>query len=219
VPSQMYLQHPITMDLLCPHFLRLSQLHPHYQPNGPTMITSANAKVQSSSGLEQDQTLPKIKSKVAMKASFTSDPSPRVHLSSDGVYCATRCSCFMTALKVIELVHVHVFACVMQRWVNLYFCSIFAINFHCRRPIVLSPTLILTISQIGPSPKQGEFDHCLMVLCGTYFGVMACRDEREKDKWIREFNTAKYVSHENLVTCGFFNRHAMDVIQDPGERE
>lgn len=46
----------------------------------------------------------------------------------------------------------------------------------------------LSESKIGSCPKQGNYEHCFMVLCGQYFNVLATTTDAEKSVWLRDLN-------------------------------
>jgi hypothetical protein len=77
----------------------------------------------------------------------------------------------------------------------------------------------LAESKIGSCPKQGDHEFCFMVLCGTYFNVMAAQTESEKGVWLKDLNYAKFVTHESLMSIAHFNRCVANAIQDPSEQE
>eukprot|EP00300_Choanocystis_sp_HF-7_P030063 c38815_g1_i1.p1 GENE.c38815_g1_i1~~c38815_g1_i1.p1 ORF type:complete len:1260 (+),score=236.66 c38815_g1_i1:326-3781(+) len=77
----------------------------------------------------------------------------------------------------------------------------------------------LAESKVGTGGKQETHEWCFMVLCGTYFLVMAASTEPEKDVWIKDLNLARFVTHEQLVQAAYFSRCSIAAIADPAEQE
>lgn len=77
----------------------------------------------------------------------------------------------------------------------------------------------LAESKIGSCPKQVDHEYCFMVLCGTYFNVMASQTDSEKTVWLKDLNYAKFVTHENLANLAHFNRLSIRAIPDAAEQE